>query len=139
MADVHNSDDTIDSRDVITAIEDFENEAVGVFMDAHGIDAELPEDFVTGDYLDADDADLYQALKDLADEAGGASDWRSGETLIRDSYFEDYAREFAEEIGAVNPDGGWPSSYIDWKAAAEALQQDYTSVDFDGVTYWLRW
>jgi len=27
---------------------------------------------------------------------------------------------------------------IDWKAAARDLQVDYTEVDFDGVSYWIR-
>jgi hypothetical protein len=27
---------------------------------------------------------------------------------------------------------------IDWDATAENIQADYTSVDFDGVTYWIR-
>ena len=27
---------------------------------------------------------------------------------------------------------------IDWAQAAHELQMDYTSVDFDGVTYWIR-
>ena len=32
----------------------------------------------------------------------------------------------------------WPYSCIDWEQAAEELQQDYMSVEFDGVTYWMR-
>ena len=27
---------------------------------------------------------------------------------------------------------------IDWAQAARELRMDYTSVDFDGVTYWIR-
>lgn len=27
---------------------------------------------------------------------------------------------------------------IDWERAAEELRMDYTAVDFDGVTYWVR-
>lgn len=57
-------------------------------------------------------------------------------TLIADSYFEDHAREYAEEIGAINDDAKWPATHIDWKAAAEELQADYTSITFDGEDYW---
>ena len=32
----------------------------------------------------------------------------------------------------------WPFNCIDWEKAAEELQQDYMSIDFDGVTYWMR-
>ena len=49
-----------------------------------------------------------------------------------------YARQLAEDIGAVNPDALWPYNYIDWEAAADDLKQDYASIEFDGVTYWMR-
>lgn len=58
-------------------------------------------------------------------------------TLIADDDFEDYARELAEDIGAA-PSVGWPGSYIDWEAAADALRQDYTTVEYDGTTYQIR-
>jgi hypothetical protein len=32
----------------------------------------------------------------------------------------------------------WPRNCIDWKEAAEQLQQDYSCVEFDGTTYWYR-
>lgn len=76
------------------------------------------------------------ALQDEADSY--CSDWEHGMQLIRDSYFEDYARQLAEDIGAIDTDIGWPSNCIDWGQATSELQQDYTSVDFDGVTYWVR-
>jgi hypothetical protein len=80
-----------------------------------------------------------KALQALADEASGyAPDWQYGEALIRDSYFTEYAQELAEDIGAVNCDASWPNQYIDWERAADALKADYTSVDFDGVDYWVR-
>jgi antirestriction protein len=56
--------------------------------------------------------------------------------LIADKYFEDYAQDYAEEIGAINDDVKWPNNHIDWEAAAEELQSDYTSVTFDGNEYW---
>mgnify|MGYP001610086472 CR=1 FL=1 len=63
-----------------------------------------------------------------------------GVQLIRASYFETYAEELAEDIGAIDRklEGQWPYNHIDWKAAAEELMQDYTEIDFDGVTYWYR-
>lgn len=37
------------------------------------------------------------------------------------------------------PDGlAWPLTCIDWVQAAEELQQDYMSYEFDGYTYWVR-
>jgi len=75
-------------------------------------------------------------LQALEAEAEGYSDWRHGAQLIADSYFEKYAQELAEELGQVSD--SWPFSCIDWEKAADELKQDYTSVDFDGVTYWVR-
>lgn len=88
--------------------------------------------------LDDEEAEELTNLEDLAKQAEGYGDWEYGETLIRDSYFAEYAEELAEDIGAINKSAAWPLTYIDWDAAAEALKQDYTSIEFDGVTYWMR-
>jgi hypothetical protein len=85
-----------------------------------------------------DDAEELAKLEALQAEADGCADWRHGETLISDDYFERYAQELAEDIGAVNSNAGWPNSFIDWPAAAEALKQDYTSVEYGSTTYWIR-
>jgi antirestriction protein len=59
-------------------------------------------------------------------------------TMIADGYFVDYARELAEDIGAINPDASWPLSYIDWEAAADALRVDYVTVSYAGDDYLIR-
>jgi hypothetical protein len=117
--EIRNTDDVIDSRDVIERI------------------AELQSILDDGESL-GDDRDEYMALTILAEEGQGYADWEYGEILIRDSYFEDYARELAEDIGAIKGTESWPLGYIDWEAAAEVLQMDYSAIDFDGVTYWVR-
>lgn len=118
-----NYDDCIDSRDVIKAIEEL-------------------EDTVSQDDIDrlieSDEATELVALRDLARQGEGCADWLHGEQLIRDSYFVTHAQEMAEEIGAIPDNATWPRNYIDWEKAASALQMDYTSVDFGGVTYWIR-
>jgi len=85
-----------------------------------------------------DEANEYKQLRDLAEQAEGYSDWKDGATLIRESYFKDYAQQLAEDIGAVNADATWPNNCIDWDQAARELEVDYTQVDFDGVTYLIR-
>lgn len=58
--------------------------------------------------------------------------------LIADSYFERYAEELAEDIGAIPHDAQWPANRIDWEAAADDLRMDYTAVTFDGNDYLMR-
>lgn len=121
---VDNTQDVLDSRDIIDRIVELQT--------AKDNAAELGEEF------DDDDNTELDVLNALAAEASDyAADWEHGETLIRDSYFERYAQELADDIGALKPTQ-WPYTCIDWANAALELQQDYTSVDFDGVTYWVR-
>lgn len=88
---------------------------------------------------DEDEQHEVAALEKLASEASDyAEDWEYGVTLIRDSYFKEYAMELADDIGAVPNDVTWPLTCIDWAQAARELRMDYTAVDFDGVTYWVR-
>ena len=54
---------------------------------------------------------------------------------LGDSYFQE---QLANDIGAVNRSTTWPINCIDWEIAAERLQQVYSSVDFNGVRYWIR-
>jgi len=95
---ISNSDDLIDSRDVIARIAE--------------LDTERDE---------AEDAELA-ALKALAEDANAPL----GSLLIRDSYFRDYAQDFASEIG------------IGWEQAKHKLQRDYRPLSFRGVGYWIR-
>jgi antirestriction protein len=117
-----NSDDVIDSRDVMEAIEELES-MIGTNT--------APDDYVM-------EREQLEALRAFAATGEEFSDWEYGETFIRDSYFEDYARELADDIGAIDKDAGWPTHCIDWEQAARELRMDYTAVDFDGVTYWGR-
>lgn len=115
------NDDVIDSRDVIDRIEYLS------YLEE--------EDYVPGDN-DQDDIEELAALRNLEKEASESPDWSYGETLIRDSYFAEYAQEMAEEVETI-PEC-WPFNCIDWKQAAEELKYDYFQVDFDGVKYWIR-
>lgn len=85
---------------------------------------------------DTDNAEELAALEAFIEE--GTSEFHHGETCIRDSYFERYAEELAEEMGLLKEANSWPLNCIDWKHAARELQYDYSSADLDGVTYWFR-
>lgn len=125
---VDNSIDILDSRDVMERIDELEGLLIDKLTDVEESKVEVEE---IRRELDS--------LKKLQDGASTLScGWDDGETLIRDSYFEDYAREFASDIGAVSKDFSWPNNHIDWISAAEELKMDFVCVDFDGVDYWIR-
>jgi hypothetical protein len=107
------------------------------FFDSRDVIARIK--WLAGTDMDEDEAEEFRDLTTFAQEAGGyIANWQYGETFIRDSYFETYARELAEDIGAIDPNANWPLTYIDWEAAAAALLDDYTDYTLRGVTYWAR-
>lgn len=124
---ISNSDDRISVSDMTDRIEELEDE-----IETTDDETELAD-------LVAEQEMLKALLVDC--EGGGDHEWRDewyyGE-LIRDSNFESYAQQLADDIGAIPAHNSWPCNHIDWKSAAEALLQDYKSIDFDGVTYWAR-
>ena len=127
MTDISNSADIIYSRDIIDRIDELETE-----YDDPG------QAFLQGE-PDDEIREEYRILTALREEAEPyAPDWRYGATLIRDDYFEEYAKQLAEDLGVAPVSDEWPASHIDWEAAADALKQDYVEVDYDGVTYWIR-
>ena len=118
--EINNSQNIIDSRDIIERIEELQKRE-------------------EEDQLDPDEQDELEALQDLASQGENLSeDWSHGATLIRDSYFTQYAQELAEDIGAISNLTDWPARHIDWKQAVEELQIDYTTLVFDGVDYWAK-
>jgi len=125
MTTFSNSDDLIDVRDVIARFEELETQA-------------------ESEALDADDQTEFDSLKGFLDDLngmGGDEQWRGDwypVSLIRDSYFKEYAQELADDIGAIDASASWPCNCIDWDKAARELRMDYSSVEFDGVTYWTR-
>jgi hypothetical protein len=153
---ITNSEDIIDSRSVINRIRELERQldswecetchqtitwnAAKDSEEGHTDDCDSTEETSDDCGLDIDDREELTQLLGLQKDAEGYSDWQDGATLIRDSYFTEYAEEFAEDIGAIDSNlrDNWPYTCIDWKQAAIELQMDYTSVEFSGVTYWIR-
>lgn len=96
-------------------------------------------DLTEQDFLwewDCSEGERITAIHDLKNEVYG---WKDGVTFVKDSYFEEFARDEAENIGAFNArENSWPYNCIDWEKAADQLKNDYSSVEFDGETYWHR-
>ncbi len=124
-----NSDDVIDSRDVIARIEE-----LNTLLDGEE------------DNTDYDDVhNELEILTKLQEEAEASPDWEYGETLIRKDYFVTYIKELIDDCYPIpdeikNRSGEWPYRHIkiDYEAAADEAKYDYIEVDFDGVTYFIR-
>lgn len=161
MADTSNSADTLDVRDLITRFEDLEQERAdlaGAVEEAQtrlnrvrtptALDkaetALASANKALKEWDDSDEAEelnhLSAFLEELKD-GGGDHQWRGRwypVTLVRDSYFRDFAQDEAEQLGLVTDDSRWPYTSIDWEKAADELRVDYDRAEFDGVTYWYR-
>ena len=120
-------EDYLDSRDLIARADYLRS-----LKEAHDADPD-PSD---REDLTDDEAEELAAIDKLAES--GIEDWQHGAQFIREDKFEDYARDFAEDIGAIQKDAPWPCGHIDWTAAADELRQGYTSVDFLGEAYLVR-
>src|SRR3990167_2818104 len=95
---ITNNEDILDSRDLVERSDDLE-----------GI-----EDRSEAEQEEFDSVvDILLQLRDVGQDSP-----EDGLTLIRDSYFQEYAQELAEDIGAVKHNMTWPMNCIDWEEAA---------------------
>jgi hypothetical protein len=134
---ISNSDDIIDSRDIIERIDELRDERDSA-ADGWEPGSDEPKPQALADWEASDEAAELKTLEAVASDGEGYGDWDHGETLIRETYFIEYAQQLAEDIGAIDPKASWPNGCIDWEKAADELRVDYTEVDFDGVTYLMR-
>lgn len=138
---ISNLDDTIDVRDIIARVEELREERDDLQT---ALDGGSQEDVNALAEWETDNAEELAELESLLDDLngmGGDEQWEGDwypVTLIRDSYFQDYAQELAEDCGMIDTNAKWPMTCIDWEKAARELQWDYSSVGVNGVTYWTR-
>lgn len=135
---IENTEDVLDIRDIFERIEELETEI-----------KEVEESFETSanvESLEEDRDELQEELNKLTsfvgefEGNGGDEEWRGSwypVTLIRESYFTDYAEEFVKDCGYISNDlPSWIE--IDWEATAENIKVDYSEGEFDGVIYLAR-
>src|SRR5687767_13220712 len=115
--DISNMDNVIDSRDVVARIEELESlrndwQETNELEEFPGYD-ESEEGTKWYEWEESEEGQELKILKALADEGEGSPDWSYGETLIRDSYFEDYAQQLAEDLGYMqSKEIHWPFTCI---------------------------
>lgn len=134
--EISNTQDIIDSREIIERIEELQ-ELIEEY------DEELKE-------IEDEDGEVYEEDEDLFDEReelrillevqeqGECSpDWNYGEILIHKNYFVEYVKEMLHDIGEFPRDIPWYIE-IDWDSTAQNIKMDYTTIDFDGEPYYIR-
>jgi hypothetical protein len=129
-------DDVIDVRDIIERLEELE-----ALLHEH---LAKHDDSCIGDWAEVSPEEhkelsmLVSLMEEMAGY-GGDEQWRGDWyplTLIRESYFTDYAEELVRDCYELT---GLPDFvHIDWEATARDVQVDYTPIDVDGATYFYR-
>lgn len=117
---ITNTDNVIDSRDIIERIEELEEL--------------IASESTSDEFLEY--TTEYDTLMTLAEECSDyACDWEYGGALIHEDYFEQYMDDMLEDCGDIPKN---LPSYLTITVDYDALKQDYTEVDFDGETYYIR-
>jgi hypothetical protein len=158
MTDTTNSANTLDTRDLTARVDELRGERDDLQTEIDDAQAERDEEGnehddtdaavrvtdarnALADWIEDNKEELEGLEKFLAELAGygGDHNWNGDSYaghLIHDSYFETYARQYAEDMGAIDDNARWPCTCIDWAEAAKELQTDYSSAEFAGETYW---
>jgi len=160
--DFSSSDNIIDVRDIIARVEELRSErenlqdtldeAEEAYKYHDSDDTQSTPEYedlqeakeAREEWDESDEAKELETLEELLSDLcgyGGDEQWEGDwypVTLINQDHFTDYAQELAEETGSVNRDARWPNNHIDWDAAADDLKQDYSTVDFEGVSFYYR-
>ena len=152
--------DRIDMEDITTRYAELRDERADLETDCDDAESEAQEDqpdaeaqsaadeaWAAADRAlkawDEDNAEELKELDELIEELRGAGggdhlwegDWFPSELIAEDD-FEEYARDLAEDCYRI-PDT-WPHRCIDWAKAAEELTQEYTSIEYQGKSYYWR-
>lgn len=128
MKNLNLAADIIDVRDIIERFEELEKD-----LEAENLGEVVAEN-------NQELAELTAILEDLKGY-GGDEQWRGDwypVILIARSHFKTYAQELAEDMGAIDRTAKWPMTCIDWEAAADELEMDYTSTTINGTKYLYR-
>lgn len=145
MEPITNTQDIIDSRDIIKRIEELEG-----FFDTcqycgeEWLDTEeakkTNECQACGHaFLEDSEIEELADLQDVVNQAEGCGDFDHGESLIHESYFVEYCEELCCDIGDIPADLPWYiASNIDWDGVANEIKADYMEIDLDGISYLMR-
>lgn len=162
-SEITNTQDIIDSRDIIERIDELQDENdslveayrdaeddqersdaldalynFGYCIHADGLVEAIQDNDDLSYWMESDEAGELRILLKVQEHAEGyAPDWKYGEALISKDYFTDYCQQLCEDLGYISKD--FPGFIeIDWEATAENIKMDYSEIDFDGESYFIR-
>jgi hypothetical protein len=136
----YNGDDTIDSRELAELLTEMAEDRAALVDAVDDADTEDDKEAAQEnlDAWDEEHDEAYKALEEFCNSAEQyCEDWHHGVQLIEDGHWPQYAEQLTHDIGAIPsnvPD--WVA--IDWEQTAENLKADYTPVEWNGYTYWVR-
>lgn len=88
----------------------------------------------------ADEIAEYDEIEQFCSELEDYSaDFRYGEAVIHENYFEEYCEQFIKDCGFIADNT--PTiieNNIDWGGIADDMEQDYTRVEYQGSDYLIR-
>lgn len=125
--DISSSADIIDSRDILQRISELES-LIGDMQEEDEADSpDLSEE--------KEELRLLKALQEECETC--TSEFEYGTPLIRESHWVEYCEEMCRDIGDMPRDIPWYIE-IDWEATADNIACDYSTVDYDGITYYVK-
>jgi hypothetical protein len=127
---VNSSQDIVNVLDILGRIKELEH--------IDGIDNDITAEEAEHDSLEEERFELM-VLRSVVDQVGYER-CDGGVSLIRESFFVEYAQEYARDTGLISGDiFEWPLNYIDWTAATEDLKQSFTKIDWDGIVFYVNY
>lgn len=121
----------IDSSEIHESVDDFEaeHEEMLALIEKHKDEAGFTEGVLALCGVARSEYDEYLSKKEASDELPQYT------PLVPDADWSGYVQELLEDAGEVKVPH---YVVIDWDATAENIQQDYSSIEINGVTYWWR-
>ena len=98
---------------------------------------DLLDELKTLDEEDSYDKERIEMIDDLKEEVG-KDNFEMGVTFIRENYWVQYCEDLAYDCGYLDRQENPLHYHIDWQGWADAVEMDYSQIDFDGNTYYWR-
>lgn len=134
----------MDSRDLIERSEELKQQVLDSFNETFPqYETDSFEDILfEEEEIQSWKEDWLDEIEEIADierleDEVSSSEWLHGIYFIEEDEFVDYTKDFLEDCGYIPRD--FPSWIeIDWEATTNNVKQDYSEVEYRGVTYLYR-